>query len=172
MNRTSITTSGLIAAAAATVVASVLSSGPASASRAVPHCGNADLRASFHAVDAGMSHRWGRLVLVNRSDHACSTGGFGGLSYVGHGDGSTIGAPATRSGAPARTYVLKPGQRLHSQVQETVAAAYPARTCRPTHVDGFRVYVPGARRSQYVVHPTTGCASTTVQLLDHHAFVR
>lgn len=142
---------------------------PAGATSAVPACTNADLAASFHHTDAGAGHRFGRLVLTNVSGHACRTGGFGGLSYVGHGNGTQIGAAARREGGWS-PFTLQPGQRAFSPVDEVVAANYPAKTCKPTKVDGFRVYVPNATVSQFVPHRTTGCANTRVHLISHKSY--
>ncbi len=163
------------ASAAALVVAGVLVAVPASAEtsgQAVLVCTNAELAASYHAGDAAMSHRYGRIVLTNTSDHACSTGGYGGLSYVGGGDGTQVGAPADREPGKARSIVVQPGQKVVSRVSETVAGVYPKRECRPKHVDGFRVYIPNETRSQYIKHPTTGCRNDAVHLLSHKAFRR
>lgn len=139
--------------------------------QSAPWCRNADLKASYRYSDSGAGHVWGWIVLRNRSAHACRTGGFGGISYVGGGNGTRIGAPADRTGTPA-TYLLRPGQRVRSLLQETRAANYPAARCRPHSVDGFRVYVPGAVRSQFVAHPTTGCLDTDVHLLTHQPYRR
>lgn len=137
-----------------------------------PQCVSSDLHASYRATDAGMSHRYGRIVLRNVSDHSCRTGGYGGLSYVGNGDGTQIGAAADRTPSPVRTIVLQPGQRVVSAVSETVADVYPRRECRPAHVDGFRVYVPNETHSQFVKHPTTGCRNHDVHLIAHKAYRR
>jgi hypothetical protein len=59
-----------------------------------------------------------------------------------------------------RTLVLRPGQRTVSAVVEVAAAVYNPRVCRPAHVDGFRVYVPNAFRSQFLKYATTGCRNT------------
>ena len=137
-----------------------------------PQCVNSDVHARYRATDAGMSHRYGRIVLRNTSDHSCKIGGYGGLSYVGGGDGTQIGAAADRTPSPVRTIILKPGQRVVSAVSETVAEVYPRRKCRPAHVDGFRVYIPNETRSQFIKHPTTGCRNTDVHLLAHKAYRR
>jgi hypothetical protein len=139
---------------------------------APPQCVNTDLHARYRATDAGMSHRYGRIVLRNVSDHSCRTGGYGGLSYVGGGDGTQIGAAADRTPSTVRTIVLRPGQRVVSAVSETVADVYPRRECRPAHVDGFRVYIPNETHSQFVKHPTTGCRNDAVHLLAHKAYRR
>jgi hypothetical protein len=157
-----------------TAVLAVLTAGlgvPAAATAtAVAQCTNAELTASYHATDAATSHRFGRLVLRNVSDHACRTGGYGGLSYVGGGDGTQIGAPADREPGRVRSIVVDPGEKVVSRVSATVASVYPRRECRPAHVDGFRVYVPNETRSQFVAHPTTGCRNDEVHLLTHRAY--
>lgn len=154
---------------AAALVAPV--SGPAAAGTAATRaCGNSDLKASYHAKDAAMSHRYGRIVLKNVSGSDCATGGYGGLSYVGNGDGTQIGAAADRDGGKVTTFVLEPGAKAVSRVDETVADVYPRHRCRPAHVDGFRVYVPNATRSQFVVHPTTGCRNHAVHLISHRPY--
>jgi hypothetical protein len=138
----------------------------APAGAATPACGNADLTASYHHSDDGMGHHYGAIVLRNTSGHTCRTGGFGGVSYVGDGDGTQIGHAAIREDKSAvRSFVLKPGARLRSPLDEVTALNYPRHRCRPTHVDGFRVYVPNATKSQYVVHPTVGCRNGHVHLI-------
>lgn len=134
-----------------------------------PKCTNADLKAGYRATDAGAGSRFGEITLTNVSDHACALGGFGGLSYVGGDDGTQIGAPAEREGK-WRTVIMKPGQVAVSDVAESTAENYPASACRPTKVDGFRVYVPDSYDSQFVRHETTGCANKNVSLLSHRAF--
>jgi hypothetical protein len=159
--------------AALSVAALALVAAPlAPAQAATAQCTNANLHATFHHTDSGAGHRFGRLVLTNVSNHACHTGGYGGLSYVGHGNGTQIGAAATRDAGTVRTVVLSPGQRVVSEVSETVAGNFPASTCHPTAVDGFRVYVPNATKSQFIAHRTTGCANAAVHLIAHKPFQR
>lgn len=157
-----------IAAAAALVVPG--SFAPAHAAT-TPRCGNADLKASYHYDGAGMSHTYWKLAITNVSDHSCRTGGFGGVSFVGHGDGTQVGAAADREGTAA-SYVLRPGQRLVSAVSQTSTGPYDRGYCRPVHVDGFRVYVPNATRSQFLAVPGTACSNSRVHLLSHTAYVR
>ncbi|MDF1606020.1 DUF4232 domain-containing protein [Nocardioides sp. YIM 152315] len=132
-----------------------------------PECTNAHLKASYRGGDAGMSHRYGWIVLRNVSDRACRIEGYGGLSYVGGGDGTQVGAAATRAKGRTPSTVVRPGHRVSSPVAETLAAPYPKRRCRPAHVDGLRVYLPDETRSQFVRHPGTGCRNERVHLLEH-----
>ncbi|SDJ97580.1 Protein of unknown function [Nocardioides sp. YR527] len=145
------------------------SSDPAPADPVTPKCANTDLKAGYRATDAGAGSRFGEITLTNVSDQACALGGFGGLSYVGGGDGTQVGAPAAREGK-WRTVIMKPGQVAVSEISESTAENYPASDCRPTEVDGFRVFVPDSYDSQFVRHRTTGCADKNVSLLSHHAF--
>jgi hypothetical protein len=156
----------LTSAAALAVVAGGALSAPAATAATTPACGNADLSASYRHSDDGAGHRFGWIVLTNTSGHACHTGGYGGVSYVGHGDGTQIGAPAVRRAVAAvRTFVVKPGGRLRSPLDEVRADNFGTQKCRPTHVDGFRVYVPNATKSQFVPHVTTGCRNPQVHLV-------
>ncbi len=110
--------------------------------------------------------------LRNSGSASCVVQGYGGLSYVGGGDGAEVGAPADREPGTARRVVLAPGERALSRVSETVASNYPRRACRPVPVDGFRVYAPDATRAFFVPHPTTGCLHDSVHLLSHGPFHR
>jgi hypothetical protein len=145
---------------------------PAPATAATPACTNSDLTASYHPHDAGMGHTYGWIALRNTSGHACHTGGYGGISYVGDGNGTQIGAPAVRLPGKVRTFVLQPGQRLRSSIDQVTALNYPKKTCRPRHVDGFRIYVPNATLSQYVEHATTGCRNHHVKLIHQKPYHR
>ena len=135
-----------------------------------PQCTNDHLSASYRGGDAAMSHVYGRIVLRNTSDEACWVRGYGGLSYVGNGDGTQVGAPADRTRSKHPRTVLQPGEKVRSRVVETSFAPYPKKKCKPRPVDGFRVYVPDETRSQFVAHPTTGCANPAVHLLAHQAY--
>ena len=65
---------------------------------------------------------------------------------------------------------LQPGDKAKSPISETVAGVYPKNECKPTAVDGFRVYVPNATASQYIPHTTTGCKNSAVHLMSHKPY--
>lgn len=163
------------AACAVTLTGAAVLAVPASeaAPAAPPRCTYADLDASFVVTDGAVGSVYGRIRLTNVSDHACVIGGFGGVSYVGDGDGTQIGRSAVRErAAQARSYVVRPGQRLVSTVRMSNADNYPASTCRRARVDGFRVYVPNATRSQFVRFRTVGCRNHAVHLLHQRPYYR
>ena len=171
--------SGLATVAAGSVIGGVMMlapSGTAAAGQAgVPRsvtaeCTKADLSAKYKGGDAAMSHVFGRIVLRNTSEDACYVKGYGGLSYVGGGNGTQVGAAADRTPSATPRTVLEPGDKVRSAIVETSYAPYPKKECRPTKVDGFRVYVPDETRSIFIEHPTTGCANPKVHLLQHKAY--
>jgi hypothetical protein len=160
---------GTLVALTSATVGGLVATSPAHAA-GTPECTNANVTASYKARDAGMSHRYGTLILTNTSDTTCTIQGYGGLSYVGGGNGKQVGAAAIRTPSKARRVVLEPGDKARSAVQETSTAPYSAAQCDPTKVDGFRVYIPDETKSQFVEHATTGCANTSVKLLAHKTF--
>jgi hypothetical protein len=166
--------SGLVTVLAGLVVGGVMMLAPngtaAVGQRVVPECIKANLSAKYKGGDAATSHLFGRIVLKNTSEETCFVKGYGGLSYVGKGNGTQIGAPADRTPSPTPKTVLEPGDKVRSAIVETSFAPYPRKECRPTKVDGFRVYVPDETRSFFIEHPTTGCANPKVHLLEHKAY--
>ena len=166
--------SGTATVVAAAVVGGLMMLAPsgtaATGQQAVPECTKADLTAKYKGGDAAMSHIYGRIVLHNVSAGACFVKGYGGLSYVGGGNGTQVGAPADRTPSSTPRTVLQPGDKVRSAVAETSASPYPKNVCRPTEVDGFRVYVPDETHAFYIPHSTTGCANPKVHLLTHKAY--
>jgi hypothetical protein len=166
--------SGVATMLAGSVAGGVMMMSPsgtaAEGERGRPECTNANLTAKYKASDAATSHYYGRIILRNTSDHTCWVRGYGGLSYVGHGNGTQIGAAADRIPSRKPRTVLEPGEKVRSRVVETSYAPYPKKECRPTKVDGFRVYIPDETRSQFIPHETTGCANPEVHLLAHKAY--
>ncbi|MGH3508991.1 MAG: DUF4232 domain-containing protein [Nocardioidaceae bacterium] len=132
--------------------------------RQVPACSTADLKLSLGRPDGAAGSTYVTVVLTNVSGRTCTTGGFGGVSYVGGGDGTQVGAPASRQGNPAKLR-LAPGKRAVAVLQEVEAGNYDSTTCRPVKVDGLRVYPPNQTASLYVAQAGTGCRSTKVKLL-------
>ena len=159
-------------AAAATAAAVLVPVTTADAATA-PECHSRALRASF-ALDGGAAagHSYGHLRLRNVSGRSCFVQGYGGLSFVGHGDGTQIGAAAGRTPSRRPRVVLQPGQSAASLVEITSPYPYPRATCRRTATDGFRVYVPDGRRAKFVPFRTVTCANPALSMLEHKAYRR
>ena len=141
--------SGLVTVVAGSVMGGVMMMAPSGTAATVrpraapstPECTKANLTAKYKGGDAAMSHVYGRIVLRNTSDETCWVQGYGGLSYVGGGNGTQVGARRTGTRARRRRTVLEPGDKVRSAIVETSYAPYPKNECRPTQ--GRRV--PGLR---------------------------
>jgi hypothetical protein len=166
--------SGVATMVAAIAIGGVMMTAPrgdaAAGTRATAECTNAQVTASYKGGDAAMSHVYGRIVLRNTSDVSCWIRGYGGLSYVGGGNGQQVGAAADRTPSAQPKVVLAPGDKVRSAVVETSTGPYSKKECQPTPVDGFRVYLPDETRSQFIAHETTGCANDAIHLLTHKAY--
>ncbi len=126
--------SGLATVVAGSVMGGVMMLAPsgtaATGQAGVPHsstaeCTKANLSAKYKGVDAAMSHRYGRIVLRNTSDETCFVKGYGGLSYVGGGNGTQIGAAADRTPTATPKTVLEPGDKVRSAIVGDVVRAVP-----------------------------------------------
>jgi hypothetical protein len=169
--------SGVVTTVAGCLLGGVLIAAPngtaattASGRAATAECTKADLSATYKGGDAAMSHVYGRIILRNTSEDRCWVRGYGGLSYVGGGNGTQVGAPADRTPSATPKTVLEPGDKVRSAIVETSTGPYPKSECQPTKVDGFRVYVPDETRSIFIEHLTTGCANPKIHLLTHKAY--
>ena len=116
----------------------------------------------------GAGHMYPVLVLTNKGSTACTVKGYPGVSFVGNGNGTQLGAAATReaAGIPITTLTLAPGQAAHSQLSITVAGNYDPTTCKPKAADGLRVYPPDETHSLFVASTSyTACQNASVVLI-------
>lgn len=107
---------------------------------------------------------YGTLTFTNSGSGTCTLRGYPGVSYVGGGNGTQVGQPASRTGDPVTTKTLRPGKSAKAQLRRTQPGNY-GEQCGETKVDGLRVYPPGSTRAAFVAFPTTGCKSTSAPLL-------
>lgn len=113
------------------------------------------------------------LVLTNNGSGECSLQGWPGVSFVGDGNGTQLGAAAEfdRS-TPHPTVVLQPGGTAQAPLRITQALNYPEADCQPKQADGFRVYPPGSTESLFVKDANvTACTKDSVTLLTVGALV-
>jgi hypothetical protein len=107
------------------------------------------------------------LVLTNKGTTTCTLQGFPGVSFVGNGNGTQLGAPAEfDQGSPHGTVTLAPGTSAHAALKIAEAGNYDAATCQPKAADGLRVYPPGETHALFVAATgLTACQNATVTLL-------
>ncbi|MFG2139977.1 DUF4232 domain-containing protein [Streptomyces sp. NPDC048650] len=103
---------------------------------------NMSLRLGRTDIGAGNIHI--PLVFTNKSRTSCSLSGFPGVSLILR-DGSTVGKPATRSGAAGGSVRLQPGQSAHA-VLHTVNDGVSDTPCWKKSQLVY-VYPPGSKAS-------------------------
>ncbi|KPG83525.1 DUF4232 domain-containing protein [Frigoribacterium sp. RIT-PI-h] len=107
------------------------------------------------------------LILTNSGQRSCTLQGWPGVSFVGDGNGTQIGASATLDRSSSHeTHTLAPGGEVQTIVQIAQTGNSDASECRPQATDGFRVSPPGSLESIFV--PASGssfeaCANARVQ---------
>jgi hypothetical protein len=117
---------------------------------------------------SGAGHAYPDLVLTNKGTTTCTVKGYPGVSFVGNGNGTQLGAAATRqaAGVPITTLTLAPGAAAHAQLSITMAGNYDAATCNPKTADGLRVYPPDETHSVFVATTSyTACQNASIALL-------
>ena len=91
------------------------------------------------------------IILTNGGQRSCTLQGWPGVSFVGDGNGTQIGASAALDrSTPHESHTLAPGGEVQTIVQIAQAANYPADECSPQATDGFRIYPPGSLESIFV----------------------
>ncbi len=128
----------------------------ATASSAV--CGVSDLTVSERPQRGGgtAGSVYVLLDFRNSSQRTCTLDGHPGVSFVGHGDGTQLGEPASRTGGTTSVR-LAPGRSTTALLKITDAGNYPAEQCAPTTADGLRIYPPDSRASTFVDLRTQAC---------------
>lgn len=115
--------------------------------------------------DGGTAGRlYGHLTFTNTSSSTCSLTGFPGVSHVGGGNGTQVGAAADRIDEKKRLVTLAPGQRTRAALSISSSGPY-GDECDEKEVDGLRVYPPGSTGAAFVRHEGTGCRNPKVHLL-------
>ncbi|MCU4183585.1 DUF4232 domain-containing protein [Acidiferrimicrobium sp. IK] len=137
---------------------------PASTAPAGPQpCATAQLTLSLGLGNGAAGSTYVPLYLANSGPSTCTLSGYPGVSYVGGGNGTQIGAAATRDpSTPVATVSLAPGQRAQSQLRLIDPYDFDTSTCKMVPVQGFRVYPPGQTAAAFVKDPGQACSSTTL----------
>jgi len=143
----------------------------ASSTAAPGLCNASMLAGSVDDTGGGAAgHIYMKLIVKNTSSQTCIIDGYPGVSLVGSGNGTQIGAPADRDATlPSEGPVtLNPGATATAQLRYTQAGDYQNCTQKPA--DGLRVYPPSATDALFIAHPLTGCSESSIVLLTIGAF--
>src|SRR5665647_361655 len=148
---------------------STTSSPAAATSTGIGACLAGQLAATLgDGAGGGAGHMYPFLVLTNKGSTACTVKGYPGVSFVGNGNGTQLGAAATReaAGITITQLTLAPGQSAHSQLNITVAGNYDPTTCKPKAADGLRVYPPDETHSLFIASTAyTACQNASIVLI-------
>lgn len=121
------------------------------------HTGDLSLKLGRGGAAAGTQHQF--LVFTNKSGHACTLYGYPGVSWVSGGQGKQVNDPFQRIDADRRAHLrLAPGQQANAVLVTHTAENYPAATCKPVPVRGFRVYPPDETAAVFVAQASTACS--------------
>ncbi|OZB48153.1 MAG: hypothetical protein B7X40_07820 [Cellulomonas sp. 14-74-6] len=134
-------------------------------------CTSAHLSASLVPGGAAAGSTMPVLVLTNTGSDTCTLQGWPGVSFVGGGNGTQLGAAADRDDTGSHTLVtLAPGAAAHVPMRIANAQNYDAAACNPAPADGLRVYPPGQKDALFVsASGLTACRSDVQHLLSVQA---
>ncbi|ROS52636.1 DUF4232 domain-containing protein [Frigoribacterium sp. PhB24] len=131
-------------------------------------CTVGELTAEIADGGGGAAGSYGvAIILTNSGQRSCTLQGWPGVSFVGDGNGTQIGASAVLDRSTAHeTHTLAPGGEVQTIVRIAQTGNYDTDECRPQATDGFRVYPPGSLESIFV--PASGssyeaCSNAQVQ---------
>jgi hypothetical protein len=100
------------------------------------------------------------LEFTNLSSHACTLGGYPGVSAVNLA-GHQLGSAASRDHTTVpRTVTLAGGASATAVLRIVEAGDFPASTCSQTTAAGLRVYPPNLASAKVVPFPFSACSRT------------
>jgi hypothetical protein len=158
------TSSAPAAAVSPHVVASAASSSPAVTGPA--GCATRDLQAKAGVAQGAAGSDYQVIDFTNISNATCTLYGYPGVSLAAGTPVAQIGMAASRSSVAGPTVVsLAPGQTANALLRITQALNYPSKTCSPTKTTYLQIYPPNQTTPIYLAYSSTGCSSTSVNLL-------
>jgi hypothetical protein len=148
-------------------VSSVAASASASASSAAgTACPTRSLSAKAGLAQGTAGSIYQVIEFTNISQAPCTLYGYPGVSLARGTPVTQVGAAASRSTATAATVVtLGPGQTANVLLRIVEAGNYSPGTCAPTATTYLQIYPPSQTTPIYLGYKSTGCASSSVNLL-------
>lgn len=105
------------------------------------------------------------IIFTNTAKVACELHGFPGVSFVGNGNGTQLGAAADEDTAIAiQQNTLQPEAAVQAKLKITNAGNFG--NCTTANADGLRVYPPHSYQAVFVkASGLTACTNSDVHLL-------
>jgi len=153
--------------------------GTSPATHATARCTSDELSGSVGERDgaqpgtgSGMNQQHVAIIVTNTGQAPCTLQGWPGVSLVGEGKGTQLGAAAQfdRS-TPHPAVTVDPGSKLQAPLDYVNAGVYDPGECKPATADGLRVYPPGSKTSLFIPDQLEACTTGTNKLLTVGAFV-
>jgi hypothetical protein len=129
-------------------------------------CANDSLAVSVVESDAGMGSIYYQVNFTNTGTTDCELRGFPGVSVVGDGNGTQLGAPADQQtdGPAPETYTIAPGDTIGALLQAVniaIGGGPLDDACQVVTGDGWRIYPPHSFDAVFVAAPgVPACANT------------
>ena len=103
---------------------------------------------------------------MNISGAPCTLFGYPGVALAGGSPVSQVGAAASRSRTSSATLVtLAAGATGNALLRITQALNYPSSKCHPVATTYLQIYPPNQTTPVYLGYKSTGCSSTSVNIL-------
>jgi Protein of unknown function (DUF4232) len=140
---------------------------PTQTSGGTATCSVSALSVTLGSFSGAAGSQYVPILFKNTSSKPCELHGFPGVSFVGKGNGTQLGAAADWDQTkPVVQNTLQPGSTVAANVRIAQAGNYDSGECQPLTADGFRVYPPHSTESVFVQAANlTACQSTSVHLL-------
>lgn len=124
-------------------------------------CKTAHLSFKLRTGGAAAGSTYYNVVMTNTGKAACTSGGYGGVSFAKAKGGPQVGPAAKRdTSVKAKPFTLAPGASATEQVQVGDTGNWDSSVCRPTKVGFMKVYPPNETHAAYLAHTFTVCAKT------------
>jgi len=129
-------------------------------------CATGSLSIKVGASEGAAGSVYQVIDFTNTGTAACTLYGYPGVSLATGTPPGQVGAAATRSTTASPTVVtLSPGKTANALLRVTQALNYPASKCSPKATTYLQIYPPNQTTPIYLPYTSTGCASTSVNLL-------
>ena len=140
---------------------------PTPTNGAVATCSVNDLSVTLGTFDGAAGSEYVPIKFTNTSSTPCELHGFPGVSFVGKGNGTQLGAAADWDTSKAIVQnTLQPNAVVVANLKIALAANYDSSECQPLAADGLRVYPPHSTESAFVqTSNLTACQNNSVHLL-------
>jgi hypothetical protein len=130
-------------------------------------CSSMDLGAHVGLAQGTAGSIYQVIYFTNLGNTPCTMYGYPGMALAaGSSQVNQVGAAASRSTeTAAKVVTLDAGQSANATLRIVEAGNYPTGTCKPTATTFLQIFPPGQTTPIYLAYKSTGCASSSVNLL-------